>query len=126
MAGYGDKSSPFVGIQSMNSGFNLDYFGLCCLAIVNFLKIFEIFLKVVYSRFVTFCTLFRTRYMSVLNLSPRYRTADILLDESLTVTQEVRADLVKIEESGAVKDTATLTLISRLCDELRERRASAE
>lgn len=63
--------------------------------------------------------------MSVLNLSPRYRTADILLDESLTVTQEAKANLEKLEESGAARDTATLSLISRLCDELRERRASA-
>ena len=48
----------------------------------------------------------------------------MFFNESLAAA-EVRADLKKIEEGGAVKDTDTLALISRLCDELRERQASA-
>jgi hypothetical protein len=59
-----------------------------------------------------------------LNLKAAYQKKDIFFNESLAAA-EVRADLVKIEEGGAVKDTATLALISRLCDELRERLASA-
>jgi hypothetical protein len=37
----------------------------------------------------------------------------------------VRAALDSLEETGMAKNTATLGLISRLCDELLERRASA-
>lgn len=37
----------------------------------------------------------------------------------------VRAALDSLEEAGMAKNTATLGLISRLCDELLERRASA-
>ena len=37
----------------------------------------------------------------------------------------VRAALDSLEETGVAKNTATLGLLSRLCDELLERRASA-
>jgi hypothetical protein len=59
-----------------------------------------------------------------LNLKAAYFMKDTISKQSLAAA-EVRADLVKLEESRAAKDTATLALISRLCDELRERRASA-
>lgn len=42
-----------------------------------------------------------------------------------TEAAAVRAALDSLEETGMAKNTATLGLLSRLCDELLERRASA-